>query len=123
MKILNCGLKALSIILALSVVSAVCAYQGDILEFYEYKNDRGVPLRERVEPFRSYYGGEGSVRVVVVGAVRQPGVRYVAPGTSLHEVLKTAGLLSLKDDGVGSWLREVVVDRAGTKVRHIQGSV
>jgi hypothetical protein len=115
---------AISILLL--ILSGVTA-SGQIAEFKYYADDigkDGTSLISHVESFKEYNDSgiptKEAIRVVVVGAVKKPGVYYVAPGATMRDILQVASILRVDGFEAQGYPNAVYLYRRGSEPENVR---
>ena len=114
MKILHTLIVVVNCALLTSPCSALIA---DFDDYANEVNDKGVTLLSQVKPFMEYNLAttKTTVRIVIVGAVINPGVYVIDSETTLENAVKNANPIKIEGYNVVAYLNKVVLFRKGDK--------
>lgn len=92
----------------------VYSFIGDVERYRDEKNEDGVTLSSLINSFSEYGEHKDNfVRIVILGAVKRPGIYYMEASTSLLEAIKKAGVIEYSEHPAHTYLRRVNVFRKG----------
>jgi hypothetical protein len=94
---------------------------ADFSDFEDEVDKNGILLIRHVEPFREYdfSNGKEVMRIVIIGAVKKPGVYIFAAATSLQDAIDKAIPLQVDGYAVSAYLNKVNLFRKGESEKKV----